>query len=99
MIHIFFYTGYYFTSDFAHRDADGDYKIIARMGDVIKCQGVCLPVTEIESAMVCLSNFDSHAQLSSREQFLYWQSMSDDRVMEACLVGYRHENHGRELGI
>ena len=49
---VYIYAGYYFTSDFAHRDAAGDYKIIARKDDVIKNRGVWLSVTEIESVMV-----------------------------------------------
>ena len=44
--------GYYFTSDGARRDADGDYWITGRVDDVINVSGHRLGTAEIESALV-----------------------------------------------
>ncbi|MBI5442286.1 MAG: acetate--CoA ligase [Deltaproteobacteria bacterium] len=46
------YTGYYFTGDGADRDADGDYRIIGRIDDVINVSGHRLGTAEVESALV-----------------------------------------------
>ena len=44
--------GYYFTSDGARRDEDGDYWITGRVDDVINVSGHRLGTAEIESALV-----------------------------------------------
>jgi len=46
------FPGYYFTSDGARRDADGDYWITGRVDDVLNVSGHRLGTAEIESAMV-----------------------------------------------
>ncbi|GAB2190978.1 acetate--CoA ligase [Sessilibacter sp. MAH2] len=46
------FEGYYFTSDGARRDADGDYWITGRVDDVLNVSGHRMGTAEIESAMV-----------------------------------------------
>lgn len=46
------FDGYYFTSDGARRDADGDYWITGRVDDVLNVSGHRLGTAEIESALV-----------------------------------------------
>ncbi len=46
------FDGYYFTSDGARRDADGDYWITGRVDDVLIVSGHRLGTAEIESALV-----------------------------------------------
>jgi acetyl-CoA synthetase len=46
------YKGYYFTSDGAMKDADGDYHLRGRIDDVINVSGHRLGTAEIESAIV-----------------------------------------------
>jgi acetyl-CoA synthetase len=45
------YNGYYFTGDGAKRDADGRYRIIGRVDDVINVSGHRFGTAEIESAI------------------------------------------------
>jgi acetyl-CoA synthetase len=45
------YTGYYFTGDGAKRDADGRYRIIGRVDDVINVSGHRFGTAEIENAI------------------------------------------------
>ncbi|BFM08606.1 acetate--CoA ligase [Halioxenophilus aromaticivorans] len=46
------FDGYYFTSDGAKRDVDGDYWITGRVDDVLNVSGHRLGTAEIESALV-----------------------------------------------
>ena len=46
------YDGYYFTGDGSDRDADGDYRIIGRIDDVINVSGHRMGTAEVESALV-----------------------------------------------
>ena len=46
------YSGYYFTGDGAHRDADGYYWITGRVDDVINVSGHRMGTAEVESALV-----------------------------------------------
>jgi acetyl-CoA synthetase len=45
------YPGYYFTGDGARRDADGNYRIIGRVDDVLNVSGHRLGTAEIENAI------------------------------------------------
>jgi acetyl-CoA synthetase len=45
------YKGYYFTGDGAKRDADGRYRIIGRVDDVINVSGHRFGTAEIENAI------------------------------------------------
>ena len=60
-----------------------------------------MSVTEIESVMVsqrlCTNLQSIHSY--NFNVFLFLQNMSDPRVKETYLIGYRHENHGCELDI
>ncbi|MBI5015852.1 MAG: acetate--CoA ligase [Deltaproteobacteria bacterium] len=46
------YDGFYFTGDGSDRDADGDYRIIGRIDDVINVSGHRMGTAEVESALV-----------------------------------------------
>jgi acetyl-CoA synthetase len=46
------FPGYYTTGDGAERDADGDYRILGRVDDVLNVSGHRLGTAEIESALV-----------------------------------------------
>ena len=45
------FPGYYFTGDGARRDADGRYRIIGRVDDVINVSGHRLGTAEVENAI------------------------------------------------
>ena len=47
-----FYTGKYFTGDWAYRDMDGDYQILGRKDDIVRIKGVWIQIPEIESSIV-----------------------------------------------
>ena len=62
----FIFPGFYYTADLAHRDTDGDYKLIGRKGDAIRTpSGDWLSVTEIESVMVGSASNGQYLSLSS----------------------------------
>ncbi len=46
------YKGYYFTSDGARQDEDGDYWLLGRVDDVINVSGHRMGTAEVESALV-----------------------------------------------
>lgn len=48
----YYFTGYYFTGDGAHRTKKGYYQITGRMDDVLNIGGHRLGTAEIEDAMV-----------------------------------------------
>lgn len=50
------FDGYYFTSDGARRDEDGDYWITGRVDDVLNVSGHRMGTAEIESALVAHPN-------------------------------------------
>ena len=52
LFYIMYTTGYYYTSDWAYCDSDGNYRITGRAGDAIRTQVAWLNVPEIERLMV-----------------------------------------------
>ncbi|MEZ4814855.1 MAG: acetate--CoA ligase [Bdellovibrionota bacterium] len=46
------YSGYYFSGDGAHRDAEGDFYITGRVDDVLNVSGHRIGTAELESALV-----------------------------------------------
>ena len=86
---LFFGKGLYFTYDMAHRDAEGDYRIIGRVDDVTAIKGVWLDVAGIEDTMVRILTLVVYVfKLYYRFFFIksFAQNMSDPRVLETFIV-------------
>lgn len=97
------FNGYYFSSDGARRDADGDYWITGRVDDVLNVSGHRMGTAEIESALVAHAAVAEAAvvgyphPIKGQGIYVYVtlsRGVDADEAMKKTLIGWVREEIG-----